>query len=408
MRRSVDEHLLAVLDTVQPLPPFEQPVAEVLDLVLCEDVSSPVDLPGFDNSAMDGYAVRAQDLAGASPEHQVTLPVTGEVAAGQPAMMAVAPGTAIRIMTGAPVPHGADAVVPLEWTDGGVASVAVTQQPEVGSSIRRAGEDLRAGDQVLAAGTLLGPRQVGLLAGIGRARALVRPRPRVVVISSGSELVEPGGPLGVGHIYDSNSYTLAAAARGAGAIAYRVGAVDDDPKAVSDALEDQLVRADVVITSGGVSKGAYDTVKEVLSKLGTVDFAEVAMQPGKPQGFGVIGEDRTPIFTLPGNPVSAYVSFEVFVRPALRKMMGREPFTRTPVTATVTEPFTSALGKRQFARGYATSAANGWEVRVVGGHGSHLLGGLAQANALVVVPEHITGMTAGEQVETWLLDEDVS
>jgi molybdopterin molybdotransferase len=408
MRRSVDEHLRVVLDTVQPLPPFEQQVGDVLDLVLCEDVSSPVDLPGFDNSAMDGYAVRAADLAEVSPEHQMTLPVTGEIAAGQPAMIALAPGTAARIMTGAPIPHGADAVVPVEWTDGGIAHVAVAQRPEPGNAVRLAGEDLHAGDQVLTAGTVLGPRQVGLLAGIGRARALVRPRPRVVVISSGDELVEPGHPLGEGHIYDSNSYTLAAAARRAGAVAYRVGSVADDAKTVTDTLEDQLVRADVVITSGGVSKGAYDTVKEVLSKLGTVDFPEVAMQPGKPQGFGVIGEDRTPIFTLPGNPVSAYVSFEVFVRPALRKMMGREPYTRTPVSATVAEAFTSAPGKRQFARGYAEPTAGGWEVQVVGGHGSHLLGSLAQSNALVVIPEQVTGMRPGEQVEVWLLDEDLS
>ena len=404
MRRSVDEHLAAVLDTVQPLPPFEQPIAEALDLVLCEDVVAPLDLPSFDNSAMDGYAVRAADLAAAP----VTLPVTGEIAAGQPAMIAVAPGSAVRIMTGAPVPRGADAVVPVEWTDGGIAQVTINQQPAVGGSVRRVGEDLHAGDQVLTSGTMLGPRQIGLLAAIGRSRALVRPRPRVVIISSGDELVEPGVRLGEGRIYDSNSYTLAAAARRTGAVAYRVGRVADDAKAITDMLEDQLVRADVVITSGGVSKGAYDTVKEVLSKLGTVDFPEVTMQPGKPQGFGVIGEDRVPIFTLPGNPVSAYVSFEVFVRPALRKMMGRAPFERTPVSARVVEPFSSARGRRQFARGYAEAAADGWQVRVVGGHGSHLLGNLAHSNALVVVPEHITGMVPGEMVETWLLDEDLT
>ena len=405
MRRSVDEQLRVVLDTVQPLLPFEQPLAEALGLVLCRDVSSPISLPGFDNSAMDGYAVRAADLAGASDGHPVTLPVTGEVAAGPAAPVAVAPGTAVRIMTGAPVPHGADAVVPVEWTDGGVASVAIVRQPEVGNSIRRKGEDLNAGDQVLDAGTILGPRQIAVLAAIGHSRALVRPRPRVVIVSSGSELREPGTPLGEGEIYDSNSYTLTAAARQAGAVPYRVGIVEDDPKKVLDTLFDQLVRADVVVTSGGVSKGAYDVVKEVLSELGTVEFTEVVMQPGKPQGFGVIGEDDTPIFTLPGNPVSAYVSFEVFVRPALRKLMGHEPYTRTPVQATVTEPFRSARGKRQFARGWATRTPDGWQVRVVGGHGSHLLGGLSKSNALVVVPEHITGMVPGEQVETWLLDE---
>jgi len=405
MRRSVDDHLRVVLDTVRPLPPFEQPLAEALGLGLCEHVDSTISLPGFDNSAMDGYAVRAADLAGATEEHPVTLPVTGEVAAGRGAPIAVAPGAAVRIMTGAPVPHGADAVVPVEWTDGGIANVAVVKQPDVGNSIRRMGEDLSAGDRLLDAGTVIGPRQVALLAAVGRPRVLVRPRPRVVIVSSGSELREPGTPLGEGEVYDANSYALAAAARQAGAVPYRVGIVADDPKTVMDTLNDQLVRADVVVTSGGVSMGAYDVVKEVLSTLGTVEFAEVVMQPGKPQGFGVIGEDETPIFTLPGNPVSAYVSFEVFVRPALRKMMGREPYTRTPVTATVTEPFRSARGKRQFARGLASRTPDGWQVRVVGGHGSHLVGDLSRSNALVVVPEHITGMVPGEQVETWLLDE---
>jgi molybdopterin molybdotransferase len=229
----------------------------------------------------------------------------------------------------------------------------------------------------------------------------------VVIMSTGSELREPGTALGHDSIYDGNSYLLAASARRAGAIAYRVGILPDEPRAFMDALSDQLVRADLVVTSGGVSMGDFDVVKEALAPLGTVWFGGVGMQPGKPQGFGVVGEDETPIFTLPGNPVSAYVSFEVFVRPALRKLMDREPYTRTAVTATVEEPFKSARGKRQFARGYASRTDGGWQVRVVGGHGSHLVGGLAHANALVVIPEHITGMVTGEQVEIWLLDEDV-
>jgi molybdopterin molybdotransferase len=404
--RSVDEHLRVVLETVRPLPPFEQPLAEVLDEVLCEDVSSPISLPSFDNSAMDGYAVRAADLAGATEQSPVTLPVTGEVAAGAGVPQAVAAGAAVRIMTGAPVPHGADAVVPVEWTDGGVARVSVMRRPEPGNSIRRAGEDLVAGTQVLEAGAVLGPRQIALLASIGRSRVLARPRPRVVVVSSGSELREPGSPLAEGEVYDANSYALAAAVRQAGGVAYRVGAVEDDPKRVLDTLNDQLVRADLVITSGGVSKGAYDVVKEVLSTLGTVEFVEVGMQPGKPQGFGVIGDDSTPIFTLPGNPVSAYVSFEVFVRPALQRMMGRSPHTRPVVMAAAAEPIRSPEGKRQFARGLASRIDDGWEVRMVGGHGSHLVGSLAHANALVVIGEDVTELKAGEQVETWLLDDE--
>jgi molybdopterin molybdotransferase len=228
----------------------------------------------------------------------------------------------------------------------------------------------------------------------------------VVVVSTGAELREPGTRLGDGQIYDSNSYTLAAAARQAGAVVYRVGIVDDDPKKIMDTLSDQLVRADLVITTGGVSKGAYDVVKEVLSKLGTIDFPEVAMQPGKPQGFGVMGEDEVPIFTLPGNPVSAYVSFEVFVRPALRKLMGATAHRRTTVQGVVRNGFSSPAGRRQFVRAAATSGDEGWMASTVGGHGSHLLGGLSRSNALIVVPEDVTTVRAGEQAELWLLDEE--
>ena len=406
MRRSVDEHLEVVLGRVKPLPPFEQPLMDALGLVLCEDIVSSVDLPSFDNSAMDGYAVRAADLAGASQEQAVTLPVTGEIAAGRSEPIVVTPGTAVRIMTGAPMPRGADSVVPVEWTDGGTASVRITQQPGLGNSVRRTAEDLSAGTTVLDRDVVLGPRQIAVLAAVGRARVTVRPRPRVVVVSTGAELREPGTRLSDGQIYDSNSYTLAAAARQAGAVVYRVGIVDDDPKKIMDTLSDQLVRADVVITTGGVSKGAYDVVKEVLTKLGTIDFPEVAMQPGKPQGFGVMGEDEVPIFTLPGNPVSAYVSFEVFVRPALRKLMGAMPYSRQPVTGVLLDGFASPPGRRQFVRAAATSADDGWMASTVGGHGSHLLGGLSRSNALIVVPEDVTSVRAGDQVELWLLDEE--
>jgi molybdopterin molybdotransferase len=402
----VDEHLEAVLGRVRGLPAFDQPLMEALGLVLCEDIVSGVSLPGFDNSAMDGYAVQAADLAGASHDNPITLPVVGEIAAGRSEPIVVTSGTCVRIMTGAPMPRGADSVVPVEWTDGGTANVRITQPPALGASVRRAGEDLQAGDKVLDRDTVLGPRQIAVLAAVGRARVKARPRPRVVVVSTGAELREPGSRLAEGQIYDSNSYTLAAAAREAGAVVYRVGIVDDDPKKIMDTLSDQLVRADLVVTTGGVSKGAYDVVKEELSKLGTVDFPEVAMQPGKPQGFGVLGEDEVPIFTLPGNPVSAYVSFEVFVRPALRKLMGQIPYRRQPVHGVSLDGFKSPAGKRQFVRVAATSSDEGWMASTVGGHGSHLLGGLSRSNALIVVPEDVTAVRAGDQVELWLLDEE--
>ncbi|MEI8407101.1 MULTISPECIES: molybdotransferase-like divisome protein Glp [unclassified Kribbella] len=406
MRRSVDEHLEVVLGRVQALPAFEQPLMEAVGLVLCEDVVSGLSLPGFDNSAMDGYAVQAGDLAGASQDNPITLPVVGEIAAGRVEHIVVTPGTCVRIMTGAPMPRGADSVVPVEWTDGGTANVRIAQQPALGASVRRAGEDVQAGEKVLDRDTVLGPRQIAVLAAVGRARVKARPRPRVVVVSTGAELREPGTRLGEGQIYDSNSYTLAAAARDAGAVVYRVGIVGDDPKRIMDTLSDQLVRADLVITTGGVSMGAYDVVKEELSKLGTVDFPQVAMQPGKPQGFGVLGEDEVPIFTLPGNPVSAYVSFEVFVRPALRKLMGQMPYRRQPVQGISLDGFSSPAGKRQFVRAAATSGDEGWMASTVGGHGSHLLGGLSRSNALIVVPEDVTSVRAGDQVELWPLDEE--
>jgi len=406
VKRSVDEHLEAVLGRVSALPAFDQPLMETLGLVLAEDIVSGVNLPGFDNSAMDGYAVRAEDLAGASAEAAVTLPVIGEQRAGQSVPTIVTPGTCMRIMTGAPMPRGADSVVPVEWTDGGTVNVRIEKQPPLGGSVRRFGEDVKAGQQVLERDTLLGPRQIAVLAAVGRARVKARPRPRVVVVSTGSELRELGTALGDGQIYDSNSYTMAACARDAGAEVYRVGVVDDDPKKIMDTLNDQLSRADLVITTGGVSKGAYDIVKEVLSKTGTVDFPEVAMQPGKPQGFGVLGSDEVPIFTLPGNPVSAYVSFEVFVRPALRKLMGQMPYRRGLVRGVSLDGFSSPPGKRQFVRAAARSGDEGWMASTVGGHGSHLLGGLSRANALIVVPEDVTSVRAGDQVELLLLDEE--
>jgi len=332
--------------------------------------------------------------------------VVGEIAAGAATIMAMSPGTAVRIMTGAPVPQGCDAIVPVEWTDGGTSAVVIVQAPEVGQHIRRAGEDVAVGDRLVSEGDLIGPRQIGLLASVGTSRVASRPRPRVVVISTGDELREPGEKLGNDSIYDGNSYMLAAAARAAGAIAYRVGIVRDDHEGFAEALSDQLVRADVVVTSGGVSKGAYDVVKEVLQEQGTVRFDEVAMQPGKPQGFGFVGEDGTPIFTLPGNTVSSYVSFEVFVLPALRKMMGRKVLSRPLMRATTTAPLRSFQGKRQYVRARYEVGGEGATVTPVGGHGSHLVGDLSQANALVVLAEEQTTVAPGQPVPVLLLDRD--
>jgi molybdopterin molybdotransferase len=403
---TVEDHLERILASVAPLPDFPQPLMETLGLAAAEDVVAPIRLPSFDNSGMDGYAVCHRDVLTASEESPVHLPVVGEIGAGQAQLLAMSPGTAVKIMTGAPVPAGADTVVPYEWTDRGVAQVRIARAPEPGQHVRRAGEDVDEGDLLVEHGTVLGPRHLGLLAAVGRATVRSRPRPRVVIISTGSELREPGQPLGHDTIYDGNSFLLAAAARKAGAIAYRVGIVPDEPRTFLDALGDQLVRADIVVTSGGVSQGDYDVVKEALAPLGSVWFGGVAMQPGKPQGFGLVGEDETPIFTLPGNPVSAYISFEMFVLPAIRKLMGKAPYSRPTTRARLTNGISSPAGRRQFVRGEYAVDRGGPHVVPVGGHGSHLIGDLASSNALIVVPEDVTSVSAGEQVQVLPLDED--
>ncbi|MQA77221.1 MAG: molybdopterin molybdenumtransferase MoeA [Streptosporangiales bacterium] len=405
--KSVDDHLTGILRTVQPLQAIDLQLMDSRGCLVADDLAAPLTLPGFDNAAMDGYAVCAGDLAGATPETPVTLPVVGDIAAGSQDVVTVRPGMCARIMTGAPMPPGADAVVPVEWTDAGLAKVGIRHTPEVGRHIRRAGEDVAEGDVVLYRGEPLTPARVGLVAAMGMDRIRVRPRPRVVVISTGSELVEPGQRIAPSHIVDSNSYQLTACALDLGCVAYRVGIVPDEPRTLLATLEDQLIRADAVVTSGGVSKGAYDVVKEVLSRLGTVSFDEVAMQPGKPQGFGTIGPDDTPIFALPGNPVSAFVSFQVFVRPALTQMMGIGARHMRSIRATLDGGVTSARGKRQFARGVLSRRGSiSYAVSPAGGHGSHLLGGLARANCFIVLPEDVVDVPAGGSVECLIFDEN--
>jgi molybdopterin molybdotransferase len=393
---SVEEHLVRILQTVRPLPPFDLGVLEAQGCVLAVDVEAQGQLPGFTNSAMDGYAVHAADLEGASADSPVVLPVVNDIAAGNTNALSLAQGQTMRIMTGAPMPRGADAVVPVEQTDGGVVHVELRTAPRPGQHVRNAGEDVRSGEVILRAGTLLGPGQVALLAAAGTARVRVVPKPRVVVLSTGDELVEPGREPGFGQVVDSNSLMLTAAVRAVGATPYRVGGVPDDARQLMETLESQLVRADAIITTGGVSMGAFDTVKEVLSRVGTVQFDKVAMRPGMPQGFGVLGQGQVPVFTLPGNPVSALVSFHVFVAPALRAMAGRPEKAWPPgfVPATAAESWPSVEGKMEFAR----VVFDDDRVRLAGGQGSHMLGALAAAEALAVVPPEVTEVREGDEL----------
>ena len=403
--KSVDQHIADVLEAVHPLPPLPLPLVDAHGCTLAENVTALAPIPSFDNSAMDGYAVRLADVASATESTPVTLPVVGDIAAGSNTGISIQPGFCARIMTGAPVPPGADAVIQQEWTNGGVRSVVISRAPRLGLNIRRAGEDLAQGALVLPAGTYLGAAQIGLLAAAGRASAFCRPRPRVVIVSTGTELVDVGETPGPGQIPDSNSHMLTAACREAGAIAYRVGRVPDDPALLLETLEDHLIRADLLITTGGVSVGAYDVVKEVLSRLGTVSFDKVAMQPGMPQGFGVLGAEKIPILTLPGNPVSAMVSFEVFVRPALRRMLGADQLLRPQVTAEASEVMTSPPGRRSFLRGIVERHPDGrLMARLAGQQGSHQMAALAACNALLIVPEDQTRVEVGGRVLTLLLE----
>jgi len=415
---TVEAYLAAILATITPLTSTSMELAAAEGCVLAEDVTAAVALPSFDNSSMDGYAVHAGDVAGAAPDSPAALPVTGEIAAGDTGVHRLAPGAAIRIMTGAQLPAGADAVVPVEWTDGGNAQVAIYRPAERGNAVRYVGGDAAEGETLLTAGTRMRPMQIAVAASAGRRAVTVRPRPRVTVLSTGDELTEPGTPLVPGQIWDSNSYMIAAAAREAGAAAYRHAVVPDDPKGVLPALEEQLARADLLITTGGVSMGGeHDVVKAALRELGTVTFRKVAMQPGMPQGFGVIGQGGAgglgarggagvagakrgvPIFTLPGNPVSAYVSFQLFVRPAIAALQGADDLSLRTVRATLTGPVRSPAGRRSYLR----AVLDGSEVAPLSGQGSHQIAHLGRANALIIVPEQETQLPADAMVDVLVL-----
>jgi len=398
----VEAYQSQILAAIRALPPVQLALPDAEGCMLAEDVTAAADLPSFDNSGMDGYAVLAADTEGASAQAPVALPVTGEIAAGDTGSFGLRPGTAMRIMTGARMPAGADSVIPVELTDGGSTRVLIRRAVRRGNSVRYSGEDASQGEVLLPAGTRLKPMHIAVAASAGRGTVLVRPRPRVVALSTGNELTEPGTPLVPGRIWDSNSYMIAAAAREAGAIAFRHAIVPDDPAGVLPALEEQLKRADLLVTTGGVSMGGeHDVVKAALSSLGTVTFLKVAMQPGMPQGFGTVGDDQVPIFTLPGNPVSAYVSFQLFVRPALGALQGDNAGHLPAVRARLAGPVRSPAGRRSYLRGVLSEDKT--QVTPLSGQGSHQIAALGKANALIVVPEETQSLADGVAADVLVL-----
>lgn len=400
---TVEEHLERILEQIEPVETVTVPVADALGLVTVDDVASRADLPRFDNSSMDGYAVRCADLRGASGEEPVMLQVTGDVRAGDQQPRTLVPGQVWRIMTGAPIPQGADTVVRVEDTDGHDHEPQFRVEPSEGDNIRRAGEDIRRGDVLLRAGTRIGPAAIAALVSAGVDEVEVRRKVRVAVLSTGDELVEAGEAVGPGQIVDSNGPMLAALVEEAGGEVVHRARLRDSESQTTRHVQEQLAEADLIITTGGVSKGAYDIVKKVLTGQGTMDFVEVAMQPGKPQGFGVLGRRSVPVFTLPGNPVSAMVSFEVFVRPALEKRGGRRTSTHT-ASGYATESWASASDRQTYTRVRLSRDVSGqYAATPSGAQGSHLLGGLAQADALAISRADADGVSAGEEVDLLLL-----
>lgn len=391
--RSVDEHARLVRAALaRALAPAVERAAvpESLGRVLASDVVAPIDLPPFRNSQMDGYAVATGDLR-AVP---VTLPVATVVAAGDAGPDRLDPGTAVKIMTGAPIPVGADCIVPVEDTDGDADQVRIRVTRRSGEYVRAAGDDVHAGDLLLPAGTELTARHLAMFAAVGLADLPVRRRPRFAVIATGAELVSPGTELAPGQIYESNSVALAASVVANGGATTLVGRSTDDPDMFRDMLTRASRDADVVLTSGGVSMGDFEVVREVLAPLGGW-FGHVAMQPGGPQGLSAV--DGVPVLSFPGNPVSTLISFEVFARPMLRRCAGLPDRSAEP--ATLTEPVSSPPGRRQFRRGRRIPGG----VELVSGPGSHLVAALARADVLIDIPEDVTTMQAGDDVRVWAL-----
>src|SRR3954469_18954733 len=393
--RTVERHLDEILAAVPQVDPIELAVLDAQGLLCAEDVVSRRELPAFDQAALDGYAVRAADIATATLEAPVQLAVVGETFAGAGAPASIGPGLAQKVTAGAMLPAGADVVVPTVWTDQGDVRVAVHAAPPGGSYVRRAGDDVAVGDAAVQIGTPIGPAQISLLAAVGRDRVLVRPRPRIAVLCAGPELVDIGADPAPGQVVDVNTYALAAAARDAGAEAYRGGILPRDRDRLTERLESALLRSDLVLIAGTFGADA-DLVPQVLAELGPTTFTSVAMHPGPVQGFGRLGRDGVPVIVVPGEPVGALVSFEVFVRPAIRLMLGKRQLFRRTVQAISATQLVSPLGYRQYLHGTVMRHPDGgYVVEPVGDGTEAQLARMARANCLIVVDEDVTEIAPG-------------
>ncbi|MDO3650312.1 molybdotransferase-like divisome protein Glp [Nocardia mangyaensis] len=414
--RSVEDQLIKVTAAAVAPRPVRVAISEAQGLLCAEDVVSERPLPGFDQAAIDGYAVRSVDVAAAGTDVRdendelidLTLPVVGEVVAGSRQPIRLQPRQTVRVDTGAPLPTLADAVLPLDFTDGGRARIKVFEAVRSGDYVRRVGDDVQPGDVAVRAGTIIGAAQVGLLAAVGQDKVLVHPRPRLSVISIGGELIDIDRTPGPGQVYDVNSYALAAAARDAGADVNRVGIVSADPRRLRDVVEGQLVRSEVVVIAGAVGGWASDQVREALDGLGELEVDRVAMHPGSVQGFGRLGRDEVPTFLLPANPVSALVVFEVMVRPLIRIALGRRQPMRRIVNARTITPISSMPGRKGFLRAQLLrdEATGDYLVQPLGngnGGSSHLLATLAEANSLIVVDPEDTEFRTGDEVQVAFL-----
>ena len=418
--RSVEEQQARVAAAAVAPRPVRVAIAEAQGLMCAEEVVTERPLPGFDQAAIDGYAVRSVDVLGIGggggegadaeePEtRDLSLPVMGLIEAGSRTPSRLQPRQAARVQTGAPMPTLADAVLPLRWTDGGESRVRVLRGVRSGAYVRRTGDDVQPGDVAVRAGAIIGPAQVGLLAAVGRERVLVHPRPRLSVMCVGGELVDISRSPGNGQVYDVNSYALAAAGRDAGAEVNRVGILPTDPAQLREAVEGQLGRSEAVVIAGAVGGAAAEGVRAVLAQLGDMEVARIAMHPGSVQGFGQLGADGVPVFLLPANPVSALVVFEVMVRPLLRLSLGKRQPMRRVVQARALSPISSVLGRKGYLRGQLMRDQDTGEylVQALGGApgaSSHLLATLAEANCLVIVPSDAEQIRTGEIVDVAFL-----